>query len=180
MKELSDFYSNVPKNVIQDNGMIFTFLSHFINELYKEDEYSTEAYLSYATLLLLNTYRIAKFNHKYTLSPGKTDDTMLGSTVFNIVKYIDANIVSITMVQEVARDLNYSASYISRFFGKKMGITIREYISKKKIEKSVELIKADNMSLAEIAYYLHYESYNSFRKNFKNFIGITPKEYIKN
>lgn len=180
MKELAEFYSNVPKNVIQDNGTIFTFLSHFVNELYQETQYSTEVYLSYATLLLINTYRIAKSTYKYKVAPGKTDDTMLGSTVFNIVKYIDANIVSITKVQEVSRNLNYSASYISRLFAQKMGITIREYISKKKIEKSLELIKLGSMNLSEIAYYLHYESYNSFSKKFKNYIGVTPKEYIKN
>lgn len=179
-QELDNFFSNIEANVLRDNGVIFTFLNHFVNELYSESNFSGEIYGAYAKIVLINTYRIFRSSPEYIISPKKTDTDLPSGTVFNVVKYIDANAVSITKVSDIARNLNYSASYISRIFRESMGVTIREYISKKKIEASVELIKSHKFKMHEIAYYLHFDSYSSFNKNFKKFMGSSPTEYAEN
>jgi len=179
LKELESFYSKTKSVVFKDNGVIFTFLNHFVNELYSESNFSDEIYGSYAKIVLINTYRIAKATSEYLISPKLSDSEIPSGTVFNIVKYIDANAVSITKVSEIARNLNYSASYISRIFTENMGMTIREYISRKKIDASIELIKSGKLKMHEIAYHLRFDSYSSFNKNFKKIMGISPTKYAE-
>ena len=58
-----------------------------------------------------------------------------------------------------------------------MGITIQKYVSEKKIEASLELLKAGKFSVSEIADMLHFNSYRSFYKKFKNVVGISPTQY---
>jgi len=41
------------------------------------------------------------------------------------------------------------------------------------------LIKQHDLPLADIAYRCGYTSYNGFLSAFKNYTGITPKEYMK-
>ena len=116
---------------------------------------------------------------EYLISPKHSDSEIPSGTVFNIVKYIDSNAVSITKVSDIARNLNYSASYISRIFTENMGMTIREYISRKKIDASIELIKSGKLKMHEIAYHLRFDSSSSFNKNFKKIMDISPTKYAE-
>jgi AraC-like DNA-binding protein len=60
-----------------------------------------------------------------------------------------------------------------------MKVTLQEYVARKKIEHSLDLIKTGNYSITEIALMLHYESVQSFGKAFKKIMGSTPSEFRK-
>ena len=61
-----------------------------------------------------------------------------------------------------------------------MGITLREYVNEKKVEASFELLKSNKFSVSEIANILHFDSYRSFYKKFKNVVGVSPTQYVLN
>ena len=64
-------------------------------------------------------------------------------------------------------------------FKDKMGITLQTYVSMKKIEASLDLLKYKKSSIAQIAMSLNYESAQSFSKVFRKIMGCSPTEYQK-
>lgn len=180
ISEMADFYNNVGYALVKDNGTVLTFLNSFINELYLENEYSYELYESYIKLVIVSVFRFCKPSFINRKRPEIHDFAPVGGTVFTILKYIDINIKSIRHISDVSKALNFSAAYMSRVFKEKMGITIHEYFSQKKIEAAIELMKSQNLKMKEISEYLNFESYGRFNRLFKQYTGKTPFEYAKN
>ena len=58
-----------------------------------------------------------------------------------------------------------------------MGTTLQAYVSMKKIEASLDLLKYKKSSITQIASSLNYESAQSFGKVFKKIMGCSPTEY---
>jgi len=176
-----NYYNTIISDVLQDSGIMFTTFNQFISEIRNEREYSFDLYGAYMWLILIYIYRLhTETNARQTRINSTENIDLVGGTVFNIVKYIDSNIVFITKVSDVADSLNYSHSYISRIFKSKMNMTIKDYINKKKIETATELIKSGKLKMSEISDYLHFDSYRSFNKVFNRVLGVSPSEYLKN
>ena len=59
-----------------------------------------------------------------------------------------------------------------------MGITLRDYITQKKIERAKAMLSSGEASLKTIAFQLNYNDYSSFSRAFKKESGLTPHEYV--
>lgn len=66
---------------------------------------------------------------------------------------------------------------ISKYFTKYFACTLGEYMRKLKINKSLELIKGDNMSLTEIAFECGFSDQSHFIRTFKQITGWLPRAY---
>lgn len=97
--------------------------------------------------------------------------------VYDIINYIDVNLCKVEDLSEIAEELGYSYSYISRVFSHETGLNIQEYYNKRRFEKAVELLKRSDMSITQIAEDLQYKSIHSFSKAFRKNFGISPSEY---
>ena len=82
--------------------------------------------------------------------------------------------------RDIAKELGYSACYISHTFKEKTGVTVKQYISKKKIHKGVELLETGKFSVTKVAQILNYSNVQSFSRTFKQIIGVYPSKYLKN
>ena len=58
-----------------------------------------------------------------------------------------------------------------------MGISIKQYITEKKITEGCNLLKNSNLSITEISDKLGYTTPHSFSQNFKKITGVSPTEY---
>ncbi|UGU14927.1 substrate-binding domain-containing protein [Sinomicrobium kalidii] len=83
-------------------------------------------------------------------------------------------------VEELARKLNLSRVQLYRKIKGMCGISVNEYISGIRLEKSREMLRKTSLNIAEIAYACGFSSPNYFSTSFKNKYGITPKEYKNN
>ncbi len=80
-------------------------------------------------------------------------------------------------VQNIARELNISADYLSDMLRAITGQTAQQHIHAKLIEKAKELLTTTNMQVSEVAYYLGFEYPQSFNKLFKNKTSMSPLEF---
>ena len=80
----------------------------------------------------------------------------------------------------LAKKCFYSPKYFSRVFKERYGITVSEYIQKKRMEKGRELLEDTDCTVEEISSMVGYCDATHFYKYFKRFYGITPKEHRKN
>lgn len=91
--------------------------------------------------------------------------------------YIGTHLDEDLNIQDIAGRFGYSGYYFSNKFKKEMGVSFREYIRNRKIEKGKELLRNTNMDVGEISISLGYESVSYFGEIFKKAVGVSPGEY---
>ena len=90
--------------------------------------------------------------------------------------YIENNIENEIDINEIARITNQSVDSISRFFVSMLGITIKEYIRKRRLSLAVfDLLNSDE-KITDIAFKYGFNSYDSFCKAFLNQHNVTPTQ----
>ena len=77
----------------------------------------------------------------------------------------------------LTKELKMDYSYLNELFSSIEGKTIGQYITLQKIEKAKELLVYDQMSLAEIADILEYNSGQYLSAQFKKVTGLTPSRF---
>ena len=77
---------------------------------------------------------------------------------------------------ELAKEANYSISYICSAFRSVMNKTINNYIKEKRLDLAVQYLKAD-IPITEAAEQAGFNNYSYFYKTFKSVYGISPVEY---
>ena len=96
----------------------------------------------------------------------------------DLLDYIDKNFadpnISLKMLGTM---FDLSTKSIGNYFSLKYHMTYLEYVTKKRIEKAINLLKNDSLSIDDVARLSGYSSALSFRRNFKDITGVTPSEY---
>ncbi|MBK7709387.1 MAG: helix-turn-helix transcriptional regulator [Acidobacteria bacterium] len=78
---------------------------------------------------------------------------------------------------ELARELNVHFAHISRDFGRYFGCNFSRYVRKIKVERSLGLLRRSELSLIDIAYMSGFSDQSHFIRCFREFNGLTPKEF---
>ncbi|MFC4601612.1 response regulator [Cohnella hongkongensis] len=101
-----------------------------------------------------------------------------GRMVEEAIKSIRRNFRGKITVKSIADELMYSANYLNNVFKQKTGETILEHITKVRMEEAKRLIADDpGMKTYELAEAVGYNDESYFRSVFKQYTGLTPKEY---
>ncbi|HIW73079.1 MAG TPA: AraC family transcriptional regulator [Firmicutes bacterium] len=150
--------------------------SKIMTEMYCFSRNSSEMVGTYIDQILYLTCRLFANKEPIRYLP-KGADGSVGRVVYAVIRYVDENIYNIGTILDIARGLNYNSSYLSRAFRKEMGVTLQTYVSERKMEKAVEMLKLGHMTVTQIAQRLNFESVQSFSKFFKRAMGIPPAEY---
>lgn len=95
-------------------------------------------------------------------------------------EYIDTHLEEELSLELLAGRVNYSESYLSHKFKEEMGIKIREYIRKKRLERAKALLLSSQLSVQDISTRYHFCSQSYFAEAFKSEYGITPSQYREN
>lgn len=94
-----------------------------------------------------------------------------------ILQWVEDNINSGSGITAVATLTGYSRRTIELWFSKQYGISLGSYLFRRRMTRAGVLLKLTNLSITEIALYLHYSSNQNFARAFRNFSGVTPSYY---
>lgn len=95
----------------------------------------------------------------------------------NVVEYINTNYKKPLTLSYISKKFYVNSSYLSREFSKKMNISLLKYIKKVKIYSlSRELLLHGNWESTWREY--GFRSYNTYLRDFKNIMHMSPKEFI--
>ena len=94
-----------------------------------------------------------------------------------VITRVESDLTADQTLNAHAQLLNVSPSYLSTLFRKEVGITLTEYVNRKRIEYGVMLLNTTNMQIQTIAQHCGISDINYFTRIFKKQIGKTPKEY---
>ncbi len=162
--------------IISDDGNIKALSELLIRELYTWDDQSKGAVDRYISQIIVTLYRILH-GEKGSLQGEFLGEKSSNSVMYNLLRHIDREYIRIKTVKEIADELSYNENYISHLFKEKMGVTVKEYLMKKKISYAGELLKTSNLSVEDVSDALNFSSSHSFRRAFKQYMGCTPSEY---
>lgn len=91
--------------------------------------------------------------------------------------YILENISGDLKVYALAEYFEVDSKYLARRFKKETNETIKNYINRKKVEEAKRIMQSSQMALIDIASNLSFNDQSHFTKVFKEYAGITPKQY---
>ncbi len=91
--------------------------------------------------------------------------------------YIENNVDKPCTLHELANELRYNESYLSRMFQKSVGVPYSEYVRNIKVNHACYLLRNSDESILNIAMKCGYATLSSFYRSFKQLIGINPNEY---
>jgi len=93
--------------------------------------------------------------------------------------YIEQNLFLTISLEQCANAAGYSLYHYCRVFNAAMGITVKEYIRKRRASEAAKMINETSLPLVEIAYRCGFNSQENFIRVFKSVFGITPSDYKK-
>lgn len=96
------------------------------------------------------------------------------------IKYIDKNFHQNISLDDVAKEMNMSYHYFSKFFKDSTGKNFVDYLTDLRIEKSKNILKDVTINVKEVCFEVGYSDPNYFSKIFKKVTGMTPTEYRAN
>ena len=99
------------------------------------------------------------------------------SKLLLVTDYINDNIAAEFKLSDLANLAGISQFHFSRLFKKSVGISPQQYVIKQRVERAKSFLKNSQLSVAEIALLSGFNSHSHLGKYFRQFTGLTPKQY---
>jgi len=80
-------------------------------------------------------------------------------------------------LDSMAQAAHLSKFHFARAFTKAYGETPRTYLTRRRIERAKDLLRAANLTITEICFLVGFESVGSFSSRFRDLVGMSPTEY---
>lgn len=94
------------------------------------------------------------------------------------IEFIEENIKSELTPELIASEYGYSTFHFCRIFNMCQGITLMEYVKKRRLSLSATKL-FDGNRIIDIALEYGFDTHNGFSKAFKKEYGFSPTQYIK-
>ncbi len=91
--------------------------------------------------------------------------------------YIEINLRRPFQIAEIAPAIGVNRSYLARKFSESEGMTIQQYILKERCVHAASLLRHTDYPISLVAEYFCFSSQSHFGKAFKEYSGMTPKDY---
>lgn len=77
----------------------------------------------------------------------------------------------------LARVAGLSKFHFHRLFAATYGITPAAYLSRRRVERAQDLLRATTLSVTEVCHAVGFTSLGSFSSRFKEIVGETPRQF---
>lgn len=102
---------------------------------------------------------------------------MYSTNVQRIVDTLEENLLTNWQLEQYAKKIGYSKFHLTCQFKIETGLTIGEYIRKRRLAISAFLLLHTDSTILEISYECQFQSQEAFTRSFKELYKITPGKY---
>lgn len=129
---------------------------------------------------------LMKLSYLYKLLADFSEQTELikcgadGGLTERIIEYANNNFRGSCTLTGLAEHLNYSYSYISKYFKENSGLDFKRYVNTLRANYAYEKLQSGTrQNIASIAFESGFSSLRTFNREFKSNFGCTPTEFRK-
>jgi AraC-like DNA-binding protein len=97
----------------------------------------------------------------------------------NVVNFLEEFLLDDWQLEDYASKVGYSKFHLSRIFKEETGLTISEYIRKRRLATGAMYLLYSDESIIQIAFDLHFQSQEAFTRSFKELYKLPPGKYRK-
>ncbi|WP_058485366.1 AraC family transcriptional regulator [Defluviitalea phaphyphila] len=164
------YYKNVDEK-------LFNKLINLLCKL-KEEQVKNYDFNSYMQNSIITEITIILFRY-FNLERSKEVMTTAQKNILDIKEYIDNNYYENLDLKILSEEFYLHPSTISKYFKKYTGYCLNEYINNVRICNAVRLLESTQDSITDIMGKCGYNSINTFLRQFKNKMEISPLQYRK-
>lgn len=103
----------------------------------------------------------------------------LYNTWHELAEYIDSHLGERLTLSALAQKCFYNPSYFSRVFKEKFGMSLTEYITRKRLDSAIKLISTTSLSIEEVSTRSGFADRSSCTHAFTKYLGSLPSDYRK-
>ncbi len=98
-------------------------------------------------------------------------------SIYKAIAYIKENFMRKLTLEETARQVHFSSSYLSRIFKEETGYSFSSYLNLVRMEESKKLLANFDLSIVDIPTMVGFEDQSYYTKVFKRMFNTTPGKY---
>ena len=169
LKNYGIVFNTLARKAVEEGGVHPLHIDRLSSQMARklENVHSIEACLQLFSTMV----------HKYCLLVKNHSMKSYSLLVQHVILRIEADLTADLSLKAHAEALSVNASYLSTLFKKETGMTLTDYVSRKRMDHAIFLLNSTDMQIQTIAQYCGIPDVNYFTKTFKRVIGKTPKEY---
>jgi YesN/AraC family two-component response regulator len=95
------------------------------------------------------------------------------------INFINDQIMQPLSLEIVSKQVKVHPNYLSKLFKDEVGMTITDFINRKRIEESKYFLLHSELAISEIAHLFTYCNQSYYSSLFKKYTGISPKQFMK-
>ena len=97
--------------------------------------------------------------------------------IHSIFDFVEKNFDKSCTLDDLSKAVGYNRSYLSRYFSESTGMTFVSYVNQYRISRACYMLKSGGKTVVECAYDSGYTSLRSFNRNFKLYVGVSPRNF---
>ena len=92
-------------------------------------------------------------------------------------RILNQRLVDPPTLQELAQELGTNRNKLNQIFQRSMGVTLKVYCVRKRIERARALLQEGRLTIAQISESVGYQHQSSFTAAFRDMVGMCPRDY---
>ncbi len=175
-KILFDFFNTLKSSAVTADKSIPNAFQDVFTNLYDDDRLSRSLMIDGIRKILICANRsfLGKANNSY-VPDARFDKKRI---MVQICSYLNTNVEDINALKKLPEKFGYSYSYLSAFFSKAMGVSLKNYFLTTRHDYECELLKS-GLSVTAVAEKMGYSSIHAFSNAFAAREGKSPSQYAE-
>lgn len=169
------FFSTIilPRILLENDVLYAPFLSNIFLEAVKADDISggRKGFESFLCAKIWEMLSRLEDEENYT--PKQTD-----RYIRSAIDIMEAEYHSGITVEELSERLHLNRSYFSTLFTHAVGISPKKYLDSLRMKRAAELLSERGLNVSVTATSVGFSDIFVFSRAFKNYYGVSPKEFI--
>lgn len=157
---------------LDDPSIFSNIIKSICYEHYSDNEHCLETTILYFKILIL----------KFSEYMGSNNRNQINTNYYNLSKIRNKIYISPQnkiSIDDLAKELNITKSYLQHLYKKRFGVCIMDDITNSRLSYAKHLLSLSHMKINEISVACGYNNDVHFMRIFKKRVGITPSAYRK-
>ena len=89
--------------------------------------------------------------------------------------FVDHHFSEPVSLEAAAEAAGLEKTYFSKFFHQKTGVCFRDWLSAERVTHAIEIMKARNLSITEVAFTVGFQDLRTFERAVEKHTGLNPR-----